>query len=42
MRDKKYVVVHRDTGEKQSHNVAEVTKAIPQMLDELHDRLYNK
>ena len=41
MRDKKYVVVTRDTGEKMSLEVAKMA-AIPRMLDDLHERLFNK
>ena len=42
MRDKKYVVVTRDTGEKMSLEVAKMADAIPRMLDDLHERLFNK
>lgn len=42
MRDKKYVVVARDTGEKMSNEVAKITDDIPRMLDDLHKRLFNK
>ena len=42
VRDEKYVVVLRDTGEKQSHDVAKATEMVPQLLHELQERLYDK
>ena len=42
VREKEFMVVLRDTGEKQSHGVAMATVMVPQLLHELHERLYNK
>ena len=42
MRDKKYVVVARDTGEKMSLELDKITDEVPRMLNDLHKRLFNK